>query len=115
MSTEKDCGPADARTIDQNPSPFGRSADHDTMPSEAHRLLQIVATSHVSAYHGNARFKATIDQALHSSTADDVMAQLVRGLDASCADTEAMTYRLRRLLDEGDQTWPVSNREGDGW
>lgn len=65
----------------------------------AQRLHQLVGTSHVQTYGTNARFRATIDAALHGSTRDDVMALLVRGLAEACHDTESMRAELQSLIE----------------
>lgn len=72
----------------------------------AQRLHQLIATSHVREYSHNARFRATIDAALHGSTNDDVMALLVRGLADSCNDTETMRGELKRTIERT----PMPNR-----
>lgn len=65
----------------------------------AQRLHQLVGASHSQTYCNSARFRATIDAALHGSTRDDVMALLVRGLAEACQDTEAMRTELQELIE----------------
>lgn len=68
----------------------------------ARRLIDLVGESHAKIYMTNARFRATIEAAVHGSTGDDVMALLVRGLAEACRDTESMRDELQRVIER----WP---------